>query len=202
MCAPNPDSCGGTGGCSGATAEVAFDYVTKQGGILEDYQYGYSTYYGGATNCSLPTGPFKASIDGYVTLMQNDYASLVNALAEVGPVAVSVDASSWHAYEGGVFSGCDQASPDINHAVVAVGYGVEEDGSKYWLVRNSWSPTWGEHGYIKLKRDDTKEQSCGTDVTPQDGTGCAGETEPVKVCGTCGVLYDSAYPLGAKLYSS
>jgi hypothetical protein len=31
----------------------------------------------------------------------------------------------------------------VNHVVVMVGYG-EEAGGKYWLVRNSWSPTWGE----------------------------------------------------------
>ena len=34
----------------------------------------------------------------------------------------------------------------------------EEDGTKYWLVRNSWSPTWGEAGYIKLLRQDPSEQ--------------------------------------------
>ena len=201
-CAPNPNKCGGSGGCEGATAEIAFDYVTAQGGILEEFQWGYNMYYGGVSNCSLPSGPFKASINGFVTLMQNDYASLVNALAEVGPVAVSVDASNWHAYEGGVFDGCNQESPDINHAVTAVGYGVEEDGSKYWLVRNSWSPTWGEHGYIKLARQDTREQVCGTDVTPMNGVACSDQPDPVKVCGTCGVLYDSAYPLGAKLFSA
>lgn len=55
---------------------------------------------------------------------------------------------------GGVFDGCDLSSPDINHAVVAVGYGEEADGTKYWLVRNSWAPTWGEKGYIRLLRKD------------------------------------------------
>lgn len=29
MCAPNPQSCGGTGNCAGATAEVAFDYIAQ-----------------------------------------------------------------------------------------------------------------------------------------------------------------------------
>lgn len=93
MCAPNPDSCGGTGGCYGATAELAFDYIAKAGGILEEYQYGYGAYYGAPTNCSAPAlGPYKGSIAGYVKLEENDYASLMNAIAFVGPIAVSVDA--------------------------------------------------------------------------------------------------------------
>jgi len=199
MCSPNPNKCGGSGGCEGATAEVAFDYIAKAGGILEEYQLGYAAYYGSNTTCVSTPGPYKASIGGYVTLMQNDYASLMNALAFVGPVAVSVDASNWHAYEGGVFNGCNNDSPDINHAVVAVGYGVEADGTTYWLVRNSWSSLFGEKGYIKIFRGDADNQPTGTDVTPQNGTGCEGQTEPVKVSGTCGILYDSAYPVGAKL---
>ena len=64
----------------------------------------------------------------------------------MGPIAINVDASSWSAYESGVFEGCNQASPDVNHVVVTVGYGVTEEGKKYWLVRNSWSPSWGELG--------------------------------------------------------
>lgn len=68
-----------------------------------------------------------------------------------------------------------------------------------YTVRNSWSPTWGEIGYIKVLRSDDDEELCGTDVTPHDGSACDGEDEPVKVCGTCGILYDSAYPLGASL---
>ncbi len=40
---------------------------------------------------------------------------------------------------------------DVNHAVVATGYGVE-NGVKYWNVKNSWSTDWGELGYFKIER--------------------------------------------------
>jgi hypothetical protein len=59
-----------------------------------------------------------------------------------------------------------QENPDIDHAVVLVGYG-EEYGKKYWLVRNSWAPTWGEDGYIRIARHDNEEEVCGSDITPQ-----------------------------------
>jgi len=51
----------------------------------------------------------------------------LNAVATVGPIAVSVDASNWHSYDHGIFNGCNQVNPDIDHAVVLVGYG-EENG--------------------------------------------------------------------------
>eukprot|EP00286_Rhodomonas_abbreviata_P001498 CAMPEP_0181289130 /NCGR_PEP_ID=MMETSP1101-20121128/718_1 /TAXON_ID=46948 /ORGANISM="Rhodomonas abbreviata, Strain Caron Lab Isolate" /LENGTH=372 /DNA_ID=CAMNT_0023393331 /DNA_START=106 /DNA_END=1224 /DNA_ORIENTATION=+ len=198
MCAPNPDSCGGTGGCEGSTAELAFEYVTGSKGLLSEFQYSYTSYYGEDESCAIPSGQAAAAtIDGYVQLPENDYSSLMTAIATVGPVAISVDASAWSAYEGGIFDGCNQAQPDIDHAVTLMGYGEEKDGSKYWLVRNSWSPAWGEKGYIKIARTDDEEQRCGTDTTPQDGTACAGDDEPKEVCGTCGILYDSAYPLNA-----
>jgi cathepsin L len=195
-CSPNPKQCGGKGNCEGATAEIAFDYVASSEGLLEEFQYSYSSFYGVESSCSIPpAGVPKAHIDGYVKLPSNDYKSLMNAVAKIGPIAISVDASSWHAYSSGIFNGCNQVNPDINHAVVLVGYG-EENGQKYWLVRNSWSASWGENGYIRLNRD---ENICGTDITPQNGSACEGETEPVQACGTCGILFDSAYPIGASL---
>lgn len=87
----------------------------------------------------------------------------MNAVATVGPVVISVDASTWSAYESGesiesqylyeyyniaslgIYNGCNQENPDIDHAVVLAGYGVDS-GDKYWLVRNSWSAAWGEEG--------------------------------------------------------
>lgn len=196
---PNPDSCGGTGGCEGATTELGFDYIADAGAV-EEYQIGYTAYGGQDSSCSFSASntPPVARIKGYTKLEENSYEALMNAVAQVGPVAVVVDASTWHAYEGGIFDGCDQETPDLNHGVVLVGYG-EENGQKYWLVRNSWAPTYGELGYIRVARKDNEQEVCGIDVTPQDGTACAGDNEPVKVCGTCGILYDSSYPVGATL---
>jgi len=74
----------------------------------------------------------------------NDYTSLMSAVAKAGPIVVNVDASKWHDYEEGIFGGCDyEENIDINHAVVLMGYGEDENGA-YWLIRNSWGPEWGE----------------------------------------------------------
>jgi hypothetical protein len=58
-------------------------------------------------------------------------------------------------YANGVFSGC--TSKKDNHAVLVVGYG-EENGEKYWLIRNSWGTTWGNGGFMKILRGNNE---CG-----------------------------------------
>jgi cathepsin L len=199
MCSPNPNKCGGTGGCNGATAEIAFDYAANSPGLVQEFAYPYYGYYGQNSACdaSKQEEPV-AYIGGFTQLGANNYTELMNAIATVGPIAVSVDASAWSAYEGGIFDGCDQEHPDIDHAVTLMGYGTcPKTGKDYWLIRNSWSPAWGEKGYIRLLRNTEEETRCGMDITPQDGSACDGDTTPVKACGTCGVLFDSSYPTGA-----
>merc|ERR1719281_1777187 len=100
-------------------------------------------------------------------------------------------------YSGGIFSGCDKDAI-INHAVVAEGFGQEEQfrrQHKYFLLRNSWGSDWGENGYIRLERHSDESVYCGIDDKPLDGTGCLGGPPKVRVCGMCGVLYDAVYPV-------
>merc|ERR1711944_364802 len=111
---------------------------------------------------------------------------------------ISVDASVWHSYEGGIFDGCSyEENIEINHGVQLVGYGTDAEHGDYWIVRNSWGPEWGEEGFIRLKRE--TEVNCGTDSTPMMGTACEGDGNAVqKICGMCGVLFDTTYPISSR----
>jgi len=90
------------------------------------------------------------------------------------------------------FSSCTTNTTDIDHAIQLVGYGTDDQYGDYWLVRNSWTPLWGEDGYIRIARS---PDLCGIDYNPQDGSGCANGPTNVTVCGPCGLFYDVSYPV-------
>jgi len=196
-CTPNPQHCGGTGGCGGATAELAFEYVSQKG-IASNQDYPYRAVTGTCDETIRKT----ARIKSFVKLIENNYTDLMVAVATVGPIAVSVDASSWGGYSSGIFTGCPGKGSfiDINHAVQLVGYGSQA-GRDYWIVRNSWGAGWGEGGFIRILRhsDGDTTQWCNVDRTPGDGSGCDGGPSQITACGSCGIWYDNCYPTGGSL---
>jgi len=182
-CVQNPQSCGGTGGCEGATMELAFNLTTTMGMPLESDL----PYKGRDQACSPYTAAAKAT--GYVKVPVNDADALETAIATKGPVSVTV-AASWGSYGGGVFSGaCSSSNCPLDHGVVAVGYSPD-----YWLVRNSWGSGWGEGGYIRLSRKN--DAVIYTDRSPADGVACKPYPASQQVAGESGILFDTSYPTG------
>jgi len=192
-CTPNPNDCGGSGGCEGGTVEIAYAQIEKMGGLSSEASYPYVSGSGSNQACQQSQISPVAKISSYVNLPSNQLNPVLNYLIYKGPLAISVDAGSWQGYGGGVFDGCDQSNPDLDHVVQLVGAGTDPQYGDYWLVRNSWSADWGEDGYIRLRRTSTPR--CGIDTSPGDGDGCNGGPSTVKVCGTCGILYDTLYPV-------
>lgn len=118
-CVENPNACGGTGGCEGATMELAFNLTKASGIALEKYM----PYEGQDEKCSA----YDAAVtcDGYVKNPTNEAKGLETALATKGPVSVTVAAEPWQLYGGGVFTGCSKgmfSSNTLDHGVQAVGY--------------------------------------------------------------------------------
>jgi hypothetical protein len=67
-------------------------------------------------------------------------------------------------YSGGILNsqGC---GTDIDHSVVAIGYGVDSDKGEYYIIKNSWGTSWGLQGYANLAIVDGPG-ICGVQVNP------------------------------------
>ena len=90
-----------------------------------------------------------------------------------GPIAVGFEVlSDFTHYKGGIYRHTgleDSFNPWVvtNHAVLVVGYG-EEDGVKYWTIKNSWGENWGEKGFFRIVRgvDEVGIESLAVVATP------------------------------------
>ncbi|XP_027123852.1 vignain-like [Coffea arabica] len=151
-------------GCNGGLMDLAFQFIKKQGGITSEQNYPYKAADGRCDTRKLKQP--VVSIDGYEDVPPNDEDALLKAAANQ-PVSVAIDAggSDFQFYSEGVFTG--DCGTELDHGVAIVGYGTTLDGTKYWIVRNSWGTEWGEKGYIRMQRGiDDKEGLCGIAMEP------------------------------------
>ncbi|GBM48154.1 Cathepsin L [Araneus ventricosus] len=146
-------------GCDGGWMDPAFDQVEKEKGIDTEKSY---PYVGIQDSCFFNPLTIGATCKGYVDIPSGDENALKQAVATVGPIAVAIDAEDegFFSYKSGIYDqpNCPNDVGFLTHAVLVVGYGTE-NGLDYWLVKNSWGPTWGMDGYIKMSRN--KNNQCG-----------------------------------------
>lgn len=150
----------GNKGCDGGLMDDAFDYVEKAGGLCSEKEYPYTAKTGLVCHAEERCTTKYAAITGYKDVRTDNERSMETAVAE-GPVSIAVDAAgrAWQHYKEGIVS--KTCGTKLDHGVLTVGYG-EEDGTKFWKVKNSWGDTWGEAGYIRLCRDcGAKDGECG-----------------------------------------
>merc|ERR1719411_1658202 len=82
---------------------------------------------------------------------ENNVEQIMTEIFTRGPVAATINAEPIVDYRGGIFTD-GTASRFTNHIVSIVGWGMEEeDGVKYWIVRNSWGQYWGEMGFFRVE---------------------------------------------------
>jgi len=91
-------------------------------------------------------------VGGSVNITAGDEAELRQAIFEHGPVSIAFEVvEGFKDYHSGVYTStvCKNGPADVNHAVLAVGFGTE-NGVDYWLVKNSWGNLWGDEGFFKI----------------------------------------------------
>jgi len=135
-------------GCQGGLPDNANAYIAGQGSNGLDTQSSYP-YTGRDDACqnskTQDNQDVCATITGHTNVGRSESA-LQEAVGNVGPITIGVNASPWSHYSGGVYDD-PSCGAQLNHAVCAVGFDTNQG---YWIVRNSWGGSWGEQGYIKM----------------------------------------------------
>ena len=153
------DKATGNMGCNGGDMALAFEYVEKNALDLEaDYKYT------GRDGTCAASGSGVGTVSSYVNVTPNSEDQLKGALMK-GPVSVAIEADqlAFQLYHGGVIKrGC---GTNLDHGVLAVGYGTE-DGTDYYLVKNSWGASWGDKGFVKIAAESSGSGMCGIQMDP------------------------------------
>lgn len=141
-------------GCDNGTVAGAYYYVIKNGGIDDYESYPYDAKQG---ECKYDPKHNVTTVKSIAYIPPNDEETMKIAVAVSGPITVGIDSNpaSFQLYKSGIYS--EKNCTRVNHSITIVGYGTE-NGTDYWLVKNSWGPKWGNNGFGKILRNNN---TCG-----------------------------------------
>jgi C1A family cysteine protease len=132
-------------GCNGGLMDNAFKYVETAPLMLEaDYAYTAS-----GSTCKYVASKGQGNVKAFVDVTPNS-ADQLKAGLNAGPVSVAIEADqlAFQAYKSGVLTkGC---GTNLDHGVLAVGWGTDATAGDYFIVKNSWGASWGMAGYINI----------------------------------------------------
>lgn len=153
----------GNQGCNGGIMSAAFDYIQNKKLATEDYSYTAKE-----DQCKSDDFAERYGITSYKVIDPVDVSGLVIALNNQ-PVSVAIEVrKDFMHYTGGIYESDKTCGNALNHGVLVVGYKNTSE-ENYFKVKNSWSETWGEKGYIRMAIG-SDSGTCGianeTDVYP------------------------------------
>ena len=153
-------------GCNGGQPDSAFKYMINNGQCTEasyPYKAGTTKTAGTCQKCTAAPVHFSGCYD----VTPKDQVALMAAVAKQ-PVVIAIEADTryFQSYSGGILDST-ACGTNLDHAVEIVSYG-SENGIDYWTVRNSWSSSWGEQGYIRIKKTSSTNDIgiCGLAAEP------------------------------------
>jgi len=152
----------GNEGCNGGDMGAAFQYAQDYG-MMNRTDYPYTAQDGTCVYDANKVTKVKPS--GNTAVTPNSAIALKTAIAD-GPVSVAIEADTFvfQFYSGGILNSA-QCGTDLDHGVVAIGYGVDPTKGEYYIVRNSWGGSWGMRGYINIAIKDGPG-ICGIQMEP------------------------------------
>ncbi|XP_069117431.1 uncharacterized protein [Argopecten irradians] len=139
-------------GCNGGLPSQAYKEIIRLGGLETETRYKYE---GEDEKCTFNRSDVRVTINSSVSI-SSDETEMAAWLAKNGPISIGINAFVMQFYMGGISHPwsflCNPK--ELDHGVLIVGYGADQNGTPYWVVKNSWGPDWGEKGYYLVYRGD------------------------------------------------
>jgi len=148
--------------CNGGLMDYAFKYIETAPLMLEA-DYPYTGRHSFLSKCKYDASKAVGKVVGFTDVKMDTTGAQLKAALAKGPVSVAIEAdqSIFQSYTSGVITS-SSCGTQLDHGVLAVGYGTEK-GTDYFLVKNSWGPSWGAEGYVKIA---TAGNTCGIQSQP------------------------------------
>ena len=153
-------NCGNAGGCGGGWDSGVYKHAHNEG-IPDQTCQAYEAIdkecneMNSCMDC--PPGEECHAVKEYKRYKVGDYGRVSGAenmkaeIAARGPISCYVDVTQeFLDYQGGIFVEHDHEVLG-GHIIEVAGWDVAEDGTKYWIARNSWGEYWGEYGWFRIQ---------------------------------------------------
>ena len=163
-------------GCYGGDSSTAYKYIHDNGGIGDESCASYlalswreNRTCGAQQLCKDCNHQGCFPVTNYTKYEIGEYGHVEgeeNIMREVftrGPISCGVDCTPMVNWTGtGIVKNMTKGR-DLDHEVEIVGWGVETNGTKYWIIKNSWGEYWGDKGYARVLRGNGGAMEIETD---------------------------------------
>ena len=146
-------------GCNGGTVDSVWKYVAKYG-LESASDYPFTA---GKGTCHYDKSKIAVKMKSLAKVHPDQSATLEAAITKE-PTLVGFDMTTIAMqYAGGILD-TDKCGTQINHTMLAVGFGTSGNGQDFYILKNSWGTSWGEQGYMRVAAKASGPGVCGVQV--------------------------------------